>query len=237
MKKIKGRTRDRSTWILILVIAVFLFSSLFLLIFWVYGPISHPGAFKYEITVTGLSGITGDGSPRIGIPLPVKTDNTPVFQEHDINNRTFGIWTSRLVMAGEGTMIQFSTSEENVTDIHAVFYREEEGEMNRYRDLAEKMSPDIRNASTPYTRWMYNKTVQESPVTLVVIDPGQEPRAESPNLTFDLEFYAGGGTVSSQERDWYRLSVVEDIPADLTGSIPVRVQIGKHVNNRWIPFQ
>jgi hypothetical protein len=53
---------------------------------------------------------------------------------------------------------------------------------------------------------------------------------------FDLEFTAGGGVVSSQPRDWYRLSVVENIPAGVTGSIPVRVQIGKQVNNRWVPF-
>ncbi len=239
MKEIKWRSWDRSTWILVIIgilVAAFLIQYLFLWIFWVYGPISHPGAYEYGITVTGLSGFTGGDSTRIDIPFPEKIDNTTVFRPQDIDNRTSGIWTSRLVSGSGGPMIRFSTSEQNLTDIHAVFYRKEEGHMDRYRDLSEKMSPYIENATTPYTRWIYNQSPGEGPVTRVAVDSGLKPHDAYSNLTFDLEFTAGGGVVSSQPRDWYRLSVVEDIPAGVTGSIPVRVQIGKQVNNRWVPF-
>lgn len=238
----KGRWRewDRSIWILVIVIVlagVFLLHYLFLWIFWVYGPINHPGGYKYEITVTGLSDKTGGSNGTwIAIPLPVKLDNAQIFQREDINNRTFGIWTSYPIPINGGTMVRFYTRERNLTDIHAVFYREEEGAMNRDRELLEGMSPESAEAPTPFTRWIYNQSALKGPVTLVMFGPGIEPSPNRSILTFELQFYAGGGTVASQERDWYRLSIVENIPGNMTGRIPVRVQAGKHLNNAWIPF-
>jgi hypothetical protein len=227
-------------WILVVaasIAAIFLIHNIILSMFYVFGPISHPGAFKYEIAITGIDSFSGNNLTRITIPLPMKENGRSIFFKQDINNRTFGIWTSCLIPVDGSMMIQFSTLERNLADIHAVFYCEEEGEMSRYRELSEEMCPYVANTTTPYTRWIYNRSIQEGPVTLVIIDPGMEPKDAQRDLAFDLEFYAGGGTVSSQERDWYRLSIVEDIPSDVTGNIPVRVQTGKYVNNRWTSFQ
>lgn len=239
MKKCKIEKLSRFQLLLLIIAAVAVITLLLNtigVIFYAFGPISHPGAYEYKIAVTGLTQYSGNKTSNISIPLPVNTDNIPIFYEQDIDNRTFGIWTSRLVTGGGSTMIQFSTAEENLTDIYAWFYREEKRDSDRYRDLAEKMHPIIENTPTPYTRWIYNQSVQEGPVTLVVIGSGLKSHEGHSNLTFDLEFYAGGGVVCSQSRDWYRLSIAEDIPGGMTGSVPVRVQTGKHVNNQWIPI-
>jgi len=239
MKKASISRLSRYQWILVLIVSVatiLLLVNVLMGIFYAYSFISHPGAYKYEIAITGLTGFSGNNITQITVPLPVKDDGRSVFREQDIDNRTFGIWTTRLVSAEGGTMVQFSTCEKNLTDIHAVLYREEERDTNRYRELSEEMSPRIPDARTPYSQWIYNQSVQDGPVTLVIIGPGLEKHDESSNLKFDLEFYVGGGTVSSQERDWYRLSILEDIPGSVTGSTPVRIQTGKYVNNRWISF-
>ena len=230
----------RSAWILVviaIVIAIFLINTLVLWVVYIYGPISHPGAFQYEIEVTGLAGFLGGNFTAIDVPLPVGDTGTAIFPKEKIDSQTFGIWTSDVVSVEGGTMVRFSTREKNLTDIRAVFYQKEEGPMDRRRGLMEGLSPLIPNATTPYTRWIYKGSNQDGPVTKVIIGPGLQPYDKGPsNLTIDLKFYAGGGVVASQERDWYRLSVEEDLPGGVPGSIPVRVQAEQRVNSRWVPY-
>lgn len=223
--------------IVVIVVAVFLVNILLLWGVYIYGPISHPGAYQYEIEVTGLVGFSGGNVTAIDVPLPVRDSGAMIFPEEKIINRTFGIWTSDVVYPAGGPMVRFSTREINLSDIRAVLYQKEEGPMDRSRALTEGLSPRIPDTTKPYTREIYNGSSQDGPVSEVAVGPGLQPRGEGPsNLSFDLKFYAGGGVVASQERDWYRLSVEEDLPGGVTGIIPVRVQVEQQVNSRWVSY-
>jgi len=185
--------------------------------------------YYYDIEITGLDHYQNIGITDIIVPLPVK-DGEQIFTDEELQYRSFGDWTSLLVMTKEGKMLAFQSTNATLTDIRASFRKEVDVDMLsqiknpvKYGALLHPISdvvPHRPNERDDYRVYM------PSYVTYIYIDEDIEPMYGGDNpITFHVCFVGSGRRVLGVWEGMYSESIHEEIPEDLGGPIPVGYHI------------
>lgn len=183
----------------------------------------RPNAYSYKISVRGLNNYSSGVVTDIIVPLPM-LNGEQGFSDSELQNESFGNWTSKLVVTKYGKMLAFQTQDRSLTNIDASFYKSFYG----YVDISREMlAPLIDETPAGYTQWVYNDSNIKGYTTLVYIDNTIQPKHPDNNtIIFDLQLSTGGGSYFGTV-GFYKTNVYEQIPEGITGIIPVRTQIWK----------
>jgi hypothetical protein len=185
---------------------------------------NNPGAYGYTIHVEGLSGYEPGLITDIIVPLPMR-DGQQVFNDEDLQYKSFGQWKSVLVMTPYGKMLAFESVGRNLTDIQAEFFRGYPPEMRIENITSESLSPVLPFAPSDYTQWVYGKdhafsTIVFIPDSIRPLTPGRG------DITFELQLDAFEGMLHSIRGKSYQVLVKEVIPPGVRNWTSVVAQVG-----------
>lgn len=88
-------------------------------LWWTYFDISR-SSYHFMVRVEGLSKYNGNGSTEVIVPVPV-INGKYVYSDDGLANRKFGNWTTNVTTIEHEKMLVFKTSDNNLTDINAMF--------------------------------------------------------------------------------------------------------------------
>jgi len=186
---------------------------------------SNPGCYIYRVSVENLSQYTGGPVTEIIVPVPMR-DGELVFSEEDLQNGQSGNWKPGIVETTHGSMLVFrSSGDGNLTDIHAEFFRGfAPGEPTVTRIQNESLSPLTSKASGDSEEWKPDTeyiSVVILPLNLTPLDP------DAGEILIDLELSVSEGLSHSVGGDLFHVNILEQIPPEIRGEIPVGAQITK----------
>jgi len=175
---------------------------------------------SYEVKITGLSGLTVNGTATIMVPIPASVDGVPVMSKVELTGRyqAFG-WQTAIRETPYGKMLAFTTTEGYVSDIFIPFSESEK------RDEPRLLMPVL---ATPD-----NVSVEEfsrgsggTYTTAVFLDGFVPPENATP-ISFDLNYWGGGSRKHLVNGDLWATTVKTPVPSTESGFVPVPA--GYHV--------
>jgi hypothetical protein len=181
-----------------------------------------PGYYEYSISIQGLDNYHSGPITDIIVPLPMR-DGKDVFSDDDLQYKKFGNWTSLLVMTESGKMLAFQTTQRNLTNIDAKFFKRYSGGVEIRNITNESLAPVLPGNSSGYPSENNNKRVFSSKIYLSNATLPLD--TNGPPVTFNLELTMNGGMVHSIAQGSYRVSILETIPSNIRGWIPVSARI------------
>ncbi|MDI6877710.1 MAG: hypothetical protein QMC96_13195 [Methanomicrobiales archaeon] len=183
------------------------------------------GVSTYTVSVQGLAKYQGDSTTTIFVPIPMVNEQ-PVFSDEELQNQSFGRWTSTLVTTDEGKMLAFKTQGQILTDIRAVFIKGEDIRDIRREIQSVKFSPIVDAVPAGESMGTCGSGIVGEQATVVFVD-GTIRSIDEVNhtITFDLDFKTGRGVVNGMRKPTYRARASEAIAGGMTDLIPVRAQI------------
>lgn len=223
--------------ILFLVAAVTGILIISLTLFGVAWINSNPGYYRYVVMVDGLSNYTGELATDIIVPMPMRDGNL-VFSEEELQYKQFGNWKSVIVVTPHGKMLAFQSVGANLTDIHAEFFKSFDPGALRLTDLQnETLSPLMSEGLDASAGW--NSGTQEgSRYTSVLFFPEDlvPLNTNATDIVVNLELSVSEGIHHSISGDTFRMRILERIPPDIRGAIPVSAHIMKYQDGNWVPL-
>lgn len=191
---------------------------------------------NYYVSITGLDNSSGYYITEIMIPLPM-VNGEPMYGGLKLNNsypKDIGsnAWSAEIVDTDHGKMISFKTNEKNLTNIKFKISRllsnysgPSLGERKKLvaTILDYPLSPRSNDTAAGYTEWI-NGSYVKNYTSYVYIDKGILPTGNN-TIKFDPELSISEGAVSGIHGSYYNIYLHENIPQDVTGWIPVTVQI------------
>ncbi|MDI6720664.1 MAG: hypothetical protein QMD46_13755 [Methanomicrobiales archaeon] len=183
------------------------------------------GGSVYTISVQGLAKYQGGLTTTIIVPLPMVNEH-PLFSDEDLQNQTFGRWTSTLVMTDDGKMLAFQTRGPILTDIRAEFSRVEDIRVIQREIQSVRFSPVVDAAPAGESKEMCGSGIIAEQSTMVFVDDTiRSIDGTNHSITFDIDFRTGGGVINGIQTVKYRARVSEIIAGGMAGPIPVKAQI------------
>jgi len=181
-----------------------------------------PGYYEYTVSVRGLNNYQSGTITDIIVPLPMR-DGKDVFSDDELQYKKFGDWTSLLVMTGSGKMLAFQTTERNLTNIEAKFFRQYPDGIEIRNVLNESLFPVL--AMNEVSDSPQEKTSREF-ISKIYLNNATLPYDRSrPPVTFDLILTMNGGMIHSVRQGSYQVSILETVPHETRGWIPVSARI------------
>ncbi len=197
----------------------------------------QPATYIYTISVQGLSNYSGGLGTDIIVPIPMRKGEQ-IFNDEEMQNKSFGNWTSMLVVTNEGKMLAFQTRDKNLTNIDARFRKD----VNYSIDLKNIMDnallyPISNYGIANYTIWIYSDKNVQNYTTYVYIDQNIQPlKSDNNTITFNLGFALRGNMVHGRAIN-YQVDVFEAIPESVKGPIPVKAQLAVVGETGWGPLR
>ncbi len=204
--------------------------------------------YDYSISVQGLSNYNYNpklnDSPKdswfdfsvqalnvttVIVPIPMK-NREQIFTDEEMQNRSFGVWTSRLVGTEQGKMLAFQTKNKNLTDINARFRKNFDYNIIKYLiknvlSYPVLLYPVSSIAATNNTLRSHNKNVRNY-TTYVYIDQNVQPvKSNNNTITFNLEFTVKNKDVHNRTLNTYRINIFKVIREGSKGPIPVKARL------------
>ncbi|WP_305066171.1 hypothetical protein [Methanoculleus sp.] len=224
--------------ILFLAAAVTVILMFSLTLFGVAWINSNPGYYRYTVTIGDLSNYTGEPVTDIIVPMPMR-DGELVFSEEELQYRQFGNWKSVIVVTPYGKMLAFQSVGANLTDIHAEFFKNfDPGELRLTDPQNESLSPLMRGGLNASAGWN-SSTRDGSGYTSVLFLPEDlvPLNASATDVAVNLELTVSEGTHHSISGDTFRVSILEHVPPDIRGVIPVNVHAARYEGGgNWVPI-
>jgi hypothetical protein len=188
-----------------------------------------PATFTYTVSVNGLEEYNGGQATDIIVPVPMVNGNQ-AFGDDELQYRQFGQWKSMLVVTPQGKMIAFQSLDQNLTNIHAQWFRETRGKKITIEPSSYLLSPKINKTATIISPGLYPGENGDGYVSQVYIDDVIQP-LETGNGTIyiDLSFFVSEGTYLGFRGNAFNARVSEEIPQGVKQMIPVDVKIEKVV--------
>jgi hypothetical protein len=188
---------------------------------------NNPGGYQYIVDVKGLNNYQPTLITDVIVPLPVR-NGQQVFPDEDLQYKTFGNWTSMLVMTPYGKMLAFESIGRNLTDLHAEFFKLYPDGTKIENITRESFSPVLPLTASDYSQWIYGKASARDYSTIIYIPDSIRPLyAVSGDLTFNLELDANEGMQHSIVGKTYLVTVREVIPLGVRNWTRVVAQIGE----------
>lgn len=187
---------------------------------------SQPASYEYRISVLGLNNYSGNLVTDIIVPIPMR-NGEQIFTDEEMQNKSFGNWTSMLVVTEEGKMLAFQTNDRNLTNINVRFRKD----LNYSIDIKDIMQdallyPVTSDAAANYTKWIYDDKNIQNYTTYVYIDRNIQPvKSDNNTITFDLKLKVYNGMVHGKSLNNYMIDVFEAIPEGVKGPVPVKTQL------------
>lgn len=212
---------------------------------------NHRASYEYSITVQGLRNYNynlgldhyekdgwfdftkqSSNITTIMIPIPMRGGNQ-IFEDEELQNKSFGDWISTPVVTAEGKMLAFQTRNKNLTDIEARFKKE----IGYSIDIVDLMYDALLYPSSDkaiagsYPVRIHSDGMVQNYTTYIYIDLNIQPiKTDNNSITFILGFTVKNNTVFRKARN-YQIDVIDAVPASLKGPIPVKAQIITVLNN------
>lgn len=192
-----------------------------------------PTQYIYKISVKGLADYSGSLVTDIIVPLPME-NGKQIFTDEELNNKSFGNWTSMLVVSKEGKMIAFQTMDRNLTDIDASFTKR----INYSESVKDVkcLYPVSSSSPSNYTLWLDRGSDFQTYTSYVYIDQNIRPIKDAGNITFNVELTIFEGRFRGIFGNNYKASIIESIPEGIKGPIPVRCQLGVYKEGKYLPI-
>ncbi len=175
---------------------------------------------SYEVKITGLSGLTVNGTAMVMVPIPASVDGVPVMSKEVLTRRyqAFG-WQAAIRETPYGKMLAFTTTEGYVPDISVA-----SGEFEK------KEEPRLL---VPVLATHDNTSVEEfsrrsgGTYTTVVFLDGFVPQENTTPISFDLRYQGGGGIKHLIKENVWTTTMNATVPSTESGFVPVPA--GYHV--------
>ena len=213
-------------------IACIIFSMAFFSVIFAYVE-NTPTQYVYKISVKGLADYNSSLVTDVIIPMPME-NGKQIFTDEELNNKSFGNWTSMLVVSKEGKMIAFQTMERNLTDIEASFSKRinySEGVID-----VKDLYPVSNSSPSNYTMWLDGGNNFTTYTSYVYIDQNIMPIKEAGNITVNVELTIFEGEFRGIFGDNHKVSIIESIPEGIKGPIPVRCQLWVYKKGKYFPI-
>jgi hypothetical protein len=211
----------------VLIIGIIAFIAVISLVwFFGIGYINNsPGVYKYTVDIEGLENYEPSLITDIIVPLPVRGDQS-VFNDDDLQYRTFGTWKTVLVMTRFGKMLAFESVGRNLTDIHAEFYQKYP-EGTRIENITrESLSPVLPLSPSAYAGNAEGNDPAHDYSTIIYIPDTIRPlHPETDSLTFNLELTASEGMQRSRAGRTYQVVILEKFPPNVNNMTPVAAHV------------
>lgn len=198
---------------------------------------NQPASYDYRISVQGLSNYSGSLVADIIVPIPMR-NGEQIFTDEEMQNKSFGNWTSILVVTRQGKMLAFQTRDENLTNIDARFRKDVNYSID-IRDIMQDvlLYPVSGDVAANYTIWVYSDKNVQNYTTYIYIDKNIQPaKGENNIISFNLELTVRGGMVHGRAIT-HKVDVSEAIPESIKGPIPVKAQLGIIGDTGWGPLR
>jgi hypothetical protein len=198
---------------------------------------SNPGFYEYKISTEGLSQYQGGLITDIIVPMPMR-DGSLVFSEEELQNQQFGNWKSVIVVTPHGKMLAFQSTDGDLTDIDADFFKKfDPGELAVTDIRDESLSPLIRENSDESKEWNSGTENRSEYVSIIFLPEDLVPlNANATDIVVNLELTISEGLNHSILGDTFRVTILERIPPEIRGEIPVNAHITQHLDGNWVPL-
>jgi len=198
---------------------------------------SNPGYYRYAVTIDGLSNYTGEPVTDIIVPMPMRGGNL-VFSEEELQYKQFGNWKSVIVVTPHGKMLAFQSLGANLTDIYAEFFKGfDPGELRLTNLQNESLSPLMSGGQDTPVRWNSSTQVRSNCTSVLFLPEDLVPlNVNATDIDVNLELTVSEGIHHSISGDTFRMSILEHIPPDIRGAIPVNVHVARYQSGgNWVP--
>lgn len=211
--------------------------------FAVYLALLSSTSYEYRITVQGLRNYNynlglghyekdgwfdftqqSSNVTSIMVPMPMKGRNQ-IFEDEELQNKSFGGWISTLVETAEGKMLAFQTRDKNLTNIEAIFTKD-----SHIIDIKDIMHNAVlyplsdRVTAIDYIIWVYSGKKVQNYTTYIYIDRNIQPvESDNNTITFNLEFTVKDNAVYGKARN-YQVKISESVSKGVKGPIPIKAQ-------------
>lgn len=184
------------------------------------------GYYDYSIKITGLSDYQGDSVTQIVVPIP-SLEGVSIISDEQFQHKTYGNWTSLLVVTEHGKMLAFQSIATNLTDLNACFAKE----IRKY-PTADEINGDL---FVPTGRSLLRTENTTGNCTYIIIPDALQPLSNTSRpitVYVNLTIHNSGTTHNNSttldephlNRE-YHVSIAEQIPPGTTGVIPVEPQV------------
>jgi len=173
---------------------------------------------SYEVKITGLSGLTVNGTATIMVPVPANAEGELVIFEVSGVRQTAG-WQAAIRETPYGKMLAFTTTEGYVPDISV-----SSGEFEK-REEPRLLVPVLATHD--------NTSVEEfsrrsgGTYTTVVFLDGFVPQENATPISFNLRYQGGGGIKHLIKENVWTTTMNATVPSTESGFVPVPA--GYHV--------
>jgi hypothetical protein len=190
---------------------------------------SLPGLGTYDVKISGLDGLNGSGNTQIYIPMPMEGD-APLFLNKSLYVESPG-WSSRVIDTPHGMMYCLytnNTSPGNVTAYNnrGFFNISLNDEIAIIRKAEMAPLYPVSNETAPYTYWLSSDLRKKNYTSYIYLE-GIKPSGGNVTINFLLELKVWERSTAGQRTEGFNAEIIEDIPANASGWIPVTVQILK----------
>jgi hypothetical protein len=183
-----------------------------------------PAPFTYTVSINGLDQYNGLAS-EIRVPMPM-INGEQVFSDDELQCRQFGQWTSIPVVTPLGKMIAFQTPDQNLTDIHAQWFRQTKGEKHTIDISSPLLSPKINPASGNSGLASGNGGSDAGYTSVIYLENVIKPPEENNGtISVDLSLFVSEGSYLGFFGNTYRARVSEEVVPVNAQVIPVQVFI------------
>ena len=175
---------------------------------------------SYAIKITGLSGLTVNGTATVMVPIPASVDGVPAMSKEVLTGRyqAFG-WQTAIRETPYGKMLAFTTTEGYVPDISVSSGEFEKKEEPRL--LVPVLATPDNESVAEFTR------ISSGTYTTVVFLDGFVPPENATTISFDLEYQGGGGMKYLIKENVWTATVNTAVSSTESGFVPVPA--GYHV--------
>jgi hypothetical protein len=178
---------------------------------------------SYMIRITGLSGLAGNGTATVMIPVPANAEGELVMFESSSVLQPAG-WRAGIRETQYGKMLAFTTTEDYAQDISIPSGEFETKEEPRLL-VPVLATPD--NVSIEE----FSRTSGGTYTTAVFLD-GFVPPENATTISFDLRYQGGGGMKHLIKENVWTATVNTAVPSTTSGFVPVPAEY--HVTPRGI---
>lgn len=188
---------------------------------------------KYVIKVEGLNNYSANNVSEFIFPVP-QIEGQPLYTNIELQKTPSQDWKPEMVTTEYGKMISIKTNETNLSNINFESDLEFSGSLDERRAkinkiMASPLSPISNSPAGNYTVWIRNTGMKKNEwnyTTYVYIDKNIKPKEDiNHTIHISVVFYLNEGKVYGDYGKQHEVYIKEDIPANVTGWIPVTVQI------------
>ncbi len=168
----------------------------------------------YVIRITGLNGLTANGTATVMVPIPANADGVPAIPEETLTGNRGSWWQTSVRETPYGKMLAFTTTNDYLLDIDMPFGAFETKEEPR---LLMPVLQTSGNASVTELSRLSNATY----TTVVYLGDIVPPSGNGTVISFSLEYQGGGGMEHLVKEDTWTTTVHAAVPSTESGFVPV----------------